>query len=182
MKTLFLVRHCKAAGQEPDAPLTAEGLSQALSLAASLADLQIERVISSPYRRAIQSIEPLAAQIAVDIEIDERLVERVLCPEPVTNWQSHLERSFHDMDYALEDGESSHQAMQRAVAVLDEAHTHSAQTVLLVIHGNLMTLFLKHFDDSFGFSAWQELTNPDIYQVVFSGTPKISHIALRDLK
>jgi len=33
MKRIYLVRHCKAAGQEPEAPLTEEGVTQAERLA-----------------------------------------------------------------------------------------------------------------------------------------------------
>jgi 2,3-bisphosphoglycerate-dependent phosphoglycerate mutase len=45
---------------------------------------------------------------------------------------------------------------------------HSASATLLVTHGNLMTLLLKHFDDRIGFAEWQRLTNPDVYRISFS--------------
>src|SRR5207245_4789289 len=60
--TLYLVRHCRAAGQAPEAPLTAEGLAQAERLADVLAPLAPDRILSSPFRRAVQSVEPLAAR------------------------------------------------------------------------------------------------------------------------
>ena len=45
---------------------------------------------------------------------------------------------------------------------------HSASGTLLVTHGNLMTLLLKHFDDRIGFAEWQQLTNPDVYRISLS--------------
>jgi 2,3-bisphosphoglycerate-dependent phosphoglycerate mutase len=44
---LYLVRHCQAAGQEPDAPLTAMGQQQAIALAGWLCNVSIGRIISS---------------------------------------------------------------------------------------------------------------------------------------
>ncbi|GJD19749.1 hypothetical protein RIVM261_047050 [Rivularia sp. IAM M-261] len=63
-------------------------------------------------------------------------------------------------------GESSRNAMQRAVAVVDEIVQHDATVTVLVTHGNLMTLLLKHFNEQIGFAQWQSLTNPDVYKIV----------------
>ena len=58
--------------------------------------------------------------------------------------------------------------MQRAAAVVSECELHDADVTLLVTHGNLMTLLLKHFDQRIGFVEWQRLTNPDVYRVVLA--------------
>jgi 2,3-bisphosphoglycerate-dependent phosphoglycerate mutase len=46
---LFLIRHCSALGQEPEAPLSSEGEQQAQELARFLAEYGITRIVSSPY-------------------------------------------------------------------------------------------------------------------------------------
>jgi 2,3-bisphosphoglycerate-dependent phosphoglycerate mutase len=165
MKTLYVVRHCKAEGQEADAPLTPEGVAQSDSLADSLATANIERIISSPYIRATQSIAPLARRLNLAVELDVRLVERVLCSGSRPDWRELLRASFSDLDLSFEGGESSREAMRRAVAVVTDIQRHSAQSTLLVTHGNLMALLLKHFDDSIGFAEWCALSNPDVYRV-----------------
>lgn len=165
MKTLYIVRHCKAEGQEADATRTLEGVAQSNCLADLLARANIERIISSPYIRAIQSITPLAQRLNLAVELDIRLVERVLCSDSRPDWQEHLFASFSDLDLCLEGGESSREAMQRAVAVITDIQRHAAQSTLLVTHGNLMALLLKHFDNSIGFAEWRALSNPDVYRV-----------------
>jgi 2,3-bisphosphoglycerate-dependent phosphoglycerate mutase len=165
MKTLYLVRHCKAEGQGADAPLTPEGVAQSNSLADLLAHADIERIISSPYTRATQSIAPLSRRLNLGVELDTRLVERVLCSDPRPDWQEHLFASFADLDLRLEGGESGREAMLRAVAVVTDIRRHAARNTLLVTHGNLMALLLKHFDDSIGFAEWRALSNPDVYHV-----------------
>jgi 2,3-bisphosphoglycerate-dependent phosphoglycerate mutase len=168
MKTLYVVRHCKAEGQEAAAPLTPEGVVQADGLAESLATTDIERIISSPYVRATQSIAPLARRLGLAVELDTRLVERALCSGSRPDWQERLCASFADLDLSFEGGESSREAMQRAVAVVTDIQRHAAQRTLLVTHGNLMVLLLKHFDDSIGFAEWCALSNPDVYRVVLT--------------
>jgi len=172
VKTLYIVRHCKAEGQAADAPLTPEGVAQADSLANSLATANIERIVSSPYLRATESIAPLAQRLGLAVELDARLVERALCSDSPPDWQERLRASFSDLDLSFEGGESSRDAMQRAVAVVTDVQRHSARTTVLVTHGNLMTLLLKHFDDSFGFAEWRALLNPDVYRVAL--TPPVS--------
>ena len=96
MKTIYAVRHCRASGQAPDAPLTAEGVVQAAALADFLAPLGIERIVVSPYLRAQQSIAPLAARLGLVVEQDARLVERVLSTGERADWLERLRESFED--------------------------------------------------------------------------------------
>ncbi|MFN6461760.1 MAG: histidine phosphatase family protein [Nostoc sp. DedVER02] len=98
LKTLYIVRHCQAVGQEPNAPLTSEGNLQAMALADLLFGLGIERVISSPFMRAYQSIAPLAERLSLSIETDNRLIERVLCATPLDDWRERLAESFTNLD------------------------------------------------------------------------------------
>ena len=118
-------------------------------------------------------VAPLARRLKLQVELDERLVERVLCGVFVIDWQRHLEASFRDLDLCLKGGESSRAAMCRIVSVVDEVQNHSAETTLLVTHGNLMVLLLKYFDDSVGFTEWQKLTNPDVYRITLTQPPLI---------
>lgn len=164
-RLLYLVRHCRATGQAPDAPLTPEGLAQARLLADLLIPHGIERILSSPFVRARDSIAPLATRLGIPVETDDRLIERVLTTEPLPDWPAHLARTFDDDDYRLTGGESSCTATARAVAVVDEAARHLARTTVIVTHGNLLALLLRHCDGRDGFAAWQALTNPDAYRV-----------------
>lgn len=166
-KTLYVVRHCQATGQEPDAPLTPDGHLQAAALVDLLYNAKIERIVSSPFVRAYQSIAPLADRLGLPIETDKRLTERSLCAIPLDDWRERLAESFIDLDLCLDGGESSRVAMMRGVALVDEVLQHEATTSAIVTHGNLMALILKHFDDRIGYAEWASLSNPDVYRVQF---------------
>ncbi len=167
-KTIYVVRHCQSLGQQQSASLTTEGKAQATLLANFFQGLQVERIVSSPFLRACQSITPLAEQLGISVEIDERLKERLLSTSmlPHSDWLKQLRQTFDDLDLCLPGGESSRSAMQRAVAVVGEIVQHEATVTLIVTHGNLMTLLLKHFNEQIGFAQWQSLTNPDVYSIV----------------
>lgn len=78
---LFLVRHAKAGDRErwtrPDhlRPLTKSGRRQAAGLVDLHADERTERIVSSPYVRCVQTVEPLAAVRGVPIEHHDALAE-----------------------------------------------------------------------------------------------------------
>ena len=168
MQQLVLVRHAAASGQEAGAPLTSEGERQARELADFLTQFDIERVISSPFVRATESVRPFCSRVGLPVETDDRLVERVLSARNFADWREHLRRSFDDPDYCLEGGESSRTAQARGTAVLHSALA-SGERCVLVTHGNLLALILRSIDATAGFDVWSSLTNPDVFVVHIDG-------------
>lgn len=163
-KELYLIRHCQATGQQPDARLTVDGEKQAERLADVLSNTSITRIISSPFTRAVQSIEPLARRLNLAIETDPRLQERILTSTNHPDWREHLHQTFDQLDLCFPGGESSWEAMQRASTVVQDLLSQkSTEAVAIVSHGNLTTLLLKLFDDRVGFSTWENMTTPDIF-------------------
>lgn len=79
---LYLVRHAKAGsrsdwdGDDRLRPLSKSGWRQARALAERLAPLAGDGVlVSSPYLRCVQTLEPLALALQRDVGTDERLAE-----------------------------------------------------------------------------------------------------------
>jgi phosphohistidine phosphatase SixA len=78
---VFLVRHAKAEkrsewdGPDPLRPLTSRGLRQAREVSRRLAAEPIERILTSPYLRCRQTVEPLGAALGLPVEVHERLAE-----------------------------------------------------------------------------------------------------------
>lgn len=162
MQDLVLVRHAAAVGQDATAALTAEGQLQARKLADLLLRLQIQRVISSPFVRATESIRPFCRRAHLRLETDDRLVERVLSARNLPDWREHLRRSFDDPDYRLEDGESSRTAQARGTSAV-QAALAAGERCVLVTHGNLLALILQSIDRAVGFDLWSGLSNPDAF-------------------
>ena len=77
----MLIRHASAgkrewwSGDDRLRPLDKRGRRQAQGLIAALIPFGIDRVCSSPHVRCVQSVEPLAAALGVEVEEREELVE-----------------------------------------------------------------------------------------------------------
>lgn len=169
MVTVFVVRHCQAEGQAPDAPLTAEGRRQADRLADFFAGEPIDAIVCSPYERARQSIAPLASKLGIEVTLDARLVERTLSTRDLPDWRERLRQTYLDQELRYEGGESSASATKRIRAALGEALTAGRRCMIFVSHGNLISLLLKSYDNRFGFEHWAALTNPDVYRLELDG-------------
>ncbi|HZD37446.1 MAG TPA: phosphoglycerate mutase family protein [Actinomycetes bacterium] len=76
---VFLVRHAKAAdreswtGADRDRPLIERGRAQAERLAAALAPERPAVVAASPWLRCVETAEPLAKALGLEVEPDDRL-------------------------------------------------------------------------------------------------------------
>ncbi|WP_416145452.1 histidine phosphatase family protein [Planococcus koreensis] len=168
-KTFYLVRHCQAEGQHPQAELTVEGRAQADRLARFFAQVEISYIVSSPYVRAIESIEPTLKQKGLALNTDIRLSERVLGLGNLPDWLDRLERSFNNMELKLAGGESGIEAAERGIAAVSAVPHQS----IVVTHGNLLALLLNHWDPGFGFAEWRNLSNPDIFKITHDGQSAI---------
>ena len=79
--TIYLVRHGKAGDRSqwegPDdlRPLSKAGRKQAEKLVEQLADASIDHIVSSPYVRCRQSVEPVAEQRRLPVDLADELAE-----------------------------------------------------------------------------------------------------------
>jgi phosphohistidine phosphatase SixA len=78
---ILLIRHAKAGsrerweGDDRQRALTRSGRRQAEALVEQLRDEPIERVLSSPYLRCIQTVEPLAGARSLMVKTERLLAE-----------------------------------------------------------------------------------------------------------
>lgn len=164
---IYLIRHCEAEGQPPEAPLTEKGQQDAFKIATFLKDEKIEVIYSSPFVRAVQTAAPLASQLNLRVHTDDRLTERVLSSQNLQDWFTKLELTFKDLHVKFEGGESSQEAMDRGVGAIQSILATTTLKSAVVTHGNLMALILQHFEHTNGFETWKALTNPDVFLLTF---------------
>ncbi len=77
----YVVRHAHAGhreswtGDDSLRPLTTKGRAQAHALAERLGDAGVTALVSSPYTRCVQTLEPLADRLGRNVKTDVRLAE-----------------------------------------------------------------------------------------------------------
>ncbi|WJY26956.1 MULTISPECIES: histidine phosphatase family protein [Sporosarcina] len=167
-KTIYLVNHGEAEGNGAHDELTAEGIIHSEELGEFLEGCPAaDRVITSPLRRARQTAAAIGDKLGIHIEEDSRLAERQMSSQVFDDWLLKVEDTFLDLNLSYEDGESSHDAMQRACDVIAELPDDSR--TVIVTHSLLFILILRCYDERAGFEDWQALKHPDVYELQISG-------------
>ncbi|WP_054028406.1 histidine phosphatase family protein [Bacillus sp. FJAT-28004] len=173
---IYMVRHAESPfefGQERTRGLSVEGIAAAKQVAEVLSEVDIHYMASSPYTRAMQTIQYLAELKSMNIVEYEELVERPIkgldYKAPWDVLYEGIRTSFTDKDFALEGGETTRSAEQRAIPVIERILVeHRGENVIIGTHGNIMTIIMNHYDDKYGFDFWNTTSKPDIYKMTFN--------------
>ena len=176
--SLYLLRHADSVASrtvpEPDWPLSVQGREQADALVPILQPLSIDRVVTSPYRRAVQTVAPFARQHDVTLHSDERLRERRLTDEWLDDHEAAVRATWQDFEHAHPGGESSAACQRRVVnAIADWTERFPDDTLLVSSHGNAISLYLHHVDPDFGFPDWQAMRKPDLFGIRDGGWVRV---------
>lgn len=178
---IYLVRHAHSiySKEELTRPLSEKGLMEAENVSEILSSKDIDVVISSFYKRAIQTVEGIAKKQGLEIVIEEDFRERKLAAASVENFDETMEKLWEDFDFSLEGGESNNKAMERGITALNKViKRYNGKNIVIGTHGNIMVLMMNYFDSKYNFEFWKELNMPDIYCLNFENEKliEIKHI------
>ncbi|WP_442600707.1 histidine phosphatase family protein [Paenibacillus sp. KN14-4R] len=178
MKTfIYMVRHGespKTEGKERTRGLTDKGRSDAHIITELLKDEGIDTFVSSPYRRAILTIEESAESFGKEVLVIEDLKEIVFLSDDKILSDKELyptvKKMFSDPDFSLPGGETVNICKKRSVAILkDLLKKYKGQKVVIGTHGAVMTLMMGYFDNQFDLDFLLQTSKPDIYRLEFDG-------------
>lgn len=130
----------------------------------------IHVVCSSPYVRAIQTVEGIAEALGVPIDIDERFRERTLSERNyvVEDRSEAMLRGFEEPDFSFPGGESNRDAELRGISAIERIlEIYSGKRVAIGIHGGIMTIIMGHYDPKFDANFLLQLHKPNIYKLTF---------------
>ncbi len=152
---LLWVRHgepervAPGTGVPANPSLTPRGREQAARLAAWLAHERVDRVLSSPQRRAIETAIPIAAAHQLDFEIVEGLVEYDVQADhyiPMEELRATNDPRLLDMAEGRWEsfgGESTSVFRTRIAKTMDEIiGAHPGERVVAVCHGGVINVAL----------------------------------------
>jgi broad specificity phosphatase PhoE len=169
--SIYLIRHAHAHWREDEArPLSSPGVEAAQLVAARLVSRPIAAVYTSPSRRSIETVQPLADRLGLHPELVEDLRERELPVVAANQFDTLIRQAWDSPGEAPGGGESNVRAQGRALAVVRAVTArHAGSQAVVATHGNLLALVLNALDPSFGYEFWRRLSFPDIYQLAFHG-------------
>lgn len=168
--TLIFVRHAHSTytSDESGRPLSDKGFSDAVLMSELLKRESIDVVISSPYKRAIQTVKGIAEFFDLEVEIVDGFKERTLSSQPIEDFDVAMRTVWEDPSFSYEGGESNNVAQQRGVeTTLNILDLHKGKCIVIGTHGNIMILIMNYFDKQFDFRFWNSLGMPDAYKLTF---------------
>ncbi len=181
MTWFYLIRHAESPwSPDEQRPLSTRGLTQAEEVAAVMRAWEdsVHVIYSSPYRRAYETVSPVAQQLKLNIRMTNELCERRLAGGPVDDFQEAVAATWRNPDTAFPGGESNTAARKRGVGLIERLQRRYPEgRIVLSTHGNLLALMLQCFDPIIDYAFWQALTMPDIYCLQLEGSEsEIMHV------
>ena len=188
MTTIYFVRHAQSDYTVRDPmtrPLTQKGHEDCRLVTELLSKKNINAVISSPFKRAVDTVADFAQKNNLQIEIMEDFREQkgdsgVKRDKRKTHQFSdnaelyvYLERQWADFDYALSDGETLGEVQKRNIAALDKVlRTHEGKTLAIGTHGMALCTIINYYDSTFGFADFMAMVDitPWVVRMDFEGT------------
>jgi 2,3-bisphosphoglycerate-dependent phosphoglycerate mutase len=172
--TIFMIRHAESPfifGEERTRKLSKDGELYAEKVAKLMFSEKIDVIVSNPFARSIQTIEPIATTRNLEIKLYEELKERMIKGNYKLPWEEvepAIKKSFQDKDYCLLGGETTRQAQERAVPIIKQLlKEYEGESIVLGTHGNIMTIIMNYFDGKYGYDFWASTSKPDIYKLIF---------------
>ncbi|PEZ00461.1 histidine phosphatase family protein [Bacillus sp. AFS018417] len=173
---IYMVRHGESPKIEEDERtrgLTEKGRLDTYRVTELLKDEGVDTFISSPYSRAVLTIENLAHFYGKEILIYENLRECMFSSEDKIISDKELyplvKKMFSNPDFSLLGGESNADCQSRSVAVLkDILKNFKGHKIVIGTHGLVMTLMMGYFDSQYGFEFLMQTSKPDVYKMEFN--------------
>jgi len=181
-KKIYLIRHGKASmeGSDRERNLDEDGKVQAISLCKKIKkefqDKKI-KIFSSPFVRAIQTVENLSQDMNVQIEQIVSLEEIKMGKDPQLSKHQIIEKMWSDKNFKAKDGASQLEHVNNIKVELDKIFDdfyNSEYDLILVSHGNSIGIILKYFFNiQFAFEDWKKISMPDMYFLEFDKENKV---------
>lgn len=136
-------------------PLTPKGRVQARQLVKQLKQYQYQAIYSSPLKRAVATIQPLASQLNLPVVEDDRLIERKM-PGWCADFNLYLRQQWTDLDFAATGGESIHEVQRRYLAFL--ASLPDSGPIAIASHGTAMSGLVELTMPGQGYAYFNDLS------------------------
>jgi 2,3-bisphosphoglycerate-dependent phosphoglycerate mutase len=180
MTTIYFVRHCETDNANPDdrnRPLTEKGMADRALVTEYLSDKAIDAVLSSPYKRAVDTVADFAEQSGFEIETveDFREYERSSIAPRMTDadFWAFKEKQWADFSYKLSDCESLEELQKRNIAALDDVLVrHEGKNIVIGTHGAALSAIINYYDNAYGFQDFMDMVfkTPWAVKMTFDGS------------
>ena len=175
MTHIYSVRHAEPNYENHDdslRELTPKGLEDRKLVTDFLSREGVDYVLSSPYKRAIDTVAHFAENYGHGIEPVEDFRERRVDSCWIEDFQGFTRKQWEDFDYKLSDGETLREVQERNIRALKGVlEKYQGKTVVVGSHGTALSTIVNYYRPYFGFEDFDRIRTlmPWIVHFSFEG-------------
>lgn len=180
MTTIYFIRHAEPNynnHNDMERELTLKGLIDRELVTSYLSNKNIEILLSSPYKRSIDTIQHFADRVGLRISLIDNFKERRIDSVWVDDFNEFCKQQWNDFSYKLSDGETLKEVQERNIQALFEVlKTYKNKNIVIGSHGTALSLIINYFDNSFAYKEFQEIKSlfPWIVKFTFEESSLLS--------
>ena len=172
MTHIYFVRHAEPNYNNYDdltRELSQKGMTDRKLVTEFLADKQVDIVLSSPYKRAVDTVAHFASLRDLPITTINDFRERKVDSVWVDDFDAFTRNQWADFNYKLPDGEALAEVQKRNISALQEViENHNGKTVVIGSHGTALSTIMNYFVPQFGIEEFTRIKSIMPWIVHFS--------------
>lgn len=176
MTNIYFIRHaeCDYNIKDDEAPqLTPKGVQDSKLVTQYLQGKDINHVFSSPYQRAVDTLQDFATTYNLTIQKIDDFRERKISTTFIDDFESFANAQWDDFDYKLQDGESLSEVQLRNIKAIESLLVqYSNQNIVIGTHGTALSTIINYYDNLFRYAEFQNIKKlmPYVVHMTFDGT------------
>ena len=179
MTNIYFIRHAEPNYNNHDditRELSPKGLRDRKLITQFLADKHIDVVLSSPFKRSVDTVAHFAARHNLPITTISDFRERKIDSTWIEDFDAFTRRQWADFHYKLSDGETLAEVQQRNIAALQGViQTYTGKSIAIGSHGTALRTILNYYVPQFSFADFSRIKSvmPWIVHFTFSDNTPI---------
>lgn len=170
--SVYFVRHAQPCHEYEDRirPLSKEGIEDSKKVVEILQEVDIDYVISSPYKRSMDTIAECAIEHGLIIHTDERFRERQAGENGNVNGM--FQKRWDDFTFHEDGGESLQLVQRRNVeALMEVLNYHAGENIVIGTHGTALSTILNYYEGTYNCENFLRMIDfmPYIIRLDFKG-------------
>lgn len=146
-------------------------------------DKNVDIVLSSPYKRAADTVSDLAEKNGLTIEVIDDFRERKVGDVWIDDFIGFCKSQWADFEYKLSNGESLCEVQARNIYALQNVlERFAGKTIVVGSHGTALSTIINYYDNRFGHKDFEKIKGlmPWVVKFVFENN-KCTEIKQYDL-
>ena len=161
MTKIYFARHAEPNYDNHDdatRELSAKGLEDRKLVTQFLQDKHIDLVLSSPYKRAVDTVAHFAESVGLAITTIEDFRERKVDSGWIEDFAGFIKKQWSDFSYKLSDGECLQEVQDRNIRALHKVlQKYAGKNIVIGSHGTALSTIINYYDSSFGYADFDKI-------------------------